>query len=162
MVAAHRPSLAGVLLPLLKRLPIGSWFWANLNKQYEVKLWHFLPNRKWAVTTTEIGRRTHLSSFDPLALGAAVVLPFGAFFRLIPLLMPGLPQRLVSAEQRCCIRIRNSRPSLRWISVGRPDYSPELSESRCRSPKRSKSRSQRTRPKAVTVKKCNCSVACCF
>ena len=38
------------------------------------------------MTTTEIGRRTHRSSFGPVALGDAVVPPFRAFIRLIQLL----------------------------------------------------------------------------
>ena len=46
----------------------------------------FPPQQDVAVTTTEIGRRTQRSSFDPVALGEAVVLPFRAFIRLIQLL----------------------------------------------------------------------------
>ena len=38
------------------------------------------------MTTTEIGRRTQRSSFDPVALGDVVVLPFRAFIGLIQLL----------------------------------------------------------------------------
>ena len=51
-----------------------------------MNLWHFLPIGKRVVTTKEIGRRTHRSSFDAVALGDAVVLPFRAFIRLIQLL----------------------------------------------------------------------------